>query len=495
MKLSGLFGGGDGPPLLGVAVGAGRVVVRGPTPEEGAGIEVGTDLPVGSEPPAPSELDAGAEGEADRAPTARHPDPLLEALDRALEGLPEGSPLVVALLPDLVTTRTVDAPPMRDRELRAHLSRRPGRYVPRPWPRTVVGLGPKRTAGRSEGTRTVAFADAEVVDRIYGCAADAGHHVVAVIPAGPAWLQAPSTARDSDGVGDRGAAASRNGEAESVRVVRAPTSGRTALHMVREDDLGDLVHRVFPDSPVGRDALARTLDDLSASEVDGEVEEDPWGLAATGARRLGSTLHSEASALPLVSDRIRGRWRARDRRRTVTLAAGALVFLLLAAVSYPLGLRRDLDALRTERRRIQPSVETILELQTRTDDLGGTIRALEREEAGAPRWSEAVAGVASGLPRSAYLTSFRGGGDTLTVDGLAAQATEAVEGLATMPGVEGLRAVGPVRREAISGDRTVERFTLAGVVPWAAGVSPLGRSARTAVFSPEAASPESGVAP
>jgi hypothetical protein len=146
---------------------------------------------------------------------------------------------------------------------------------------------------------------------------------------------------------------------------------------------------------------------------------------------------------------------------------------MLAALAYPVGLRREVQVLQAARREIALSIDTVLSIRARTDRLVNAIEALNLEHAGAPRWSEALAALASALPRSAYLTAFRGVADTLVIEGLAAEATEAVEGLAALSDLEDLRALGPIRREITSDDRSIDRFTLGATVEWHGGAQPL----------------------
>ena len=57
--------------------------------------------------------------------------------------------------------------------------------------------------------------------------------------------------------------------------------------------------------------------------------------------------------------------------------------------------------------------------------------------------------LAIALPRDAYVTSFVGASDSMTLELYAADAAAALEGVRAIPGVASVRMLAPVRREPL----------------------------------------------
>jgi Tfp pilus assembly protein PilN len=98
-----------------------------------------------------------------------------------------------------------------------------------------------------------------------------------------------------------------------------------------------------------------------------------------------------------------------------------------------------------------------------------TLGAAQRTAA---RWSEVVAALSDKLDEDAYLTAFRGRGDSVVVDGLAEHAARAFDAVEKTPGLVSVRAAAPVRREAPSGGPALERFTIAALLGQRTTVAP-----------------------
>ena len=68
--------------------------------------------------------------------------------------------------------------------------------------------------------------------------------------------------------------------------------------------------------------------------------------------------------------------------------------------------------------------------------------------------------MANVLGDDASLTAFRARGDSVFVDGVAGRAAPVFDDMARVPGIAGVRATAPVRREAIEGELPLEHFSL-----------------------------------
>ena len=78
----------------------------------------------------------------------------------------------------------------------------------------------------------------------------------------------------------------------------------------------------------------------------------------------------------------------------------------------------------------------------------------------APRWSSILSSIATQLPDAASLTAFRARGDSIFLDGVADHAAPVFDDVARTPGVSGVRATAPVRRESIEGEAPLEHFSI-----------------------------------
>jgi hypothetical protein len=85
------------------------------------------------------------------------------------------------------------------------------------------------------------------------------------------------------------------------------------------------------------------------------------------------------------------------------------------------------------------------------------LNAIERT---APSWAHAIADLTAALPDAAYLTAFRTRGDSLVVEGLAEQASDAFNAIEQIPTLANVRAGAPVRRELQDDATPLERFTI-----------------------------------
>ena len=86
---------------------------------------------------------------------------------------------------------------------------------------------------------------------------------------------------------------------------------------------------------------------------------------------------------------------------------------------------------------------------------------LNAAERTTPQWTVVLVNVADHLGDDAYLTSFRGRGDSVVVEGIASHAATVFNDLEKTPGLSEVRAAAPVRREAPNGADATQRFTIA----------------------------------
>jgi Tfp pilus assembly protein PilN len=180
----------------------------------------------------------------------------------------------------------------------------------------------------------------------------------------------------------------------------------------------------------------------------------------------------------LVSDDQRADTDEQTRRVVRYAAWGAVALLIVAAGLELWGVHRELGAVRAQRAALKTQVAATLVGRTSVETAFRQLATLNAAQRLAPRWSGIVAGLSEALPDDAYLTAFRGRGDSVVVDGLATHAARAFDAVEKTPGLVGVRAAAPVRREAPSGGPAMERFTIAAqVAPAPPGRPSNGRAA------------------
>lgn len=422
-----------------------RIFRRRGRPRIGVAIAGGEILAACPQPPNAGHSPSIRRVEYVRDPSSEEKPSFEEALRSLLADLPVRSRLTFALLPDLVEVRRVTHPPMSARHLRAHLSRRVERYLVSPGGlRTVAFTG----APDEGGARWVAFAESEVVTGLYRMVRTADVELEAIVPAIWGWGHSAGGRSDEH-------------PSPQVHVVPWPTpEGQPALHVVTKGSTGSLRYRRFPDAPVGRlalsDVLAPADPESGHGRSAGPIEiRDSLRDAALGA------VSTPDSAPRLIAEEQRSLRRRRTRRASAALAGAAALFLLVAAAAHLLGLRRELEVLASERARLAAPVAEASEVWSRTEDLSDALTVLRATARTAPRWSEVLAATAEVLPHSAHLASFHGAGDTLVVQGVAAEAQDVVAGMSDIPGVVKLRMIGPLRQEVLEGNRAIEHFRIA----------------------------------
>ena len=133
--------------------------------------------------------------------------------------------------------------------------------------------------------------------------------------------------------------------------------------------------------------------------------------------------------------------------------------ILAAGIHYQ-GVKRELAQLRAARAAIRPQVEATLVGRSSVDATYRQVAALAGAARGATRWSAILGALAAHLPDDASLTAFRARGDSVFMDGVATRAAPVFDDIAGTPGIAGVRATAPVRREAIEGELPLEHFAI-----------------------------------
>ncbi|HKS06004.1 MAG TPA: PilN domain-containing protein [Gemmatimonadaceae bacterium] len=377
-------------------------------------------------------------------------------------GISEGQ-LTVALLPPLAEARGIELPPLREAEIQQLLARSAAKYFVGARGAQVVGAV-RAKSPTGPATTVAAAASARLVSAIHEAARNAGWTVDAVVPAEAAWCAAGST------WAPRGRA--------SANLLIAHADRTDLLHIadgrlagVRRFRRGSADAALIADASAGvghasvvgnADARRELTQSLSSRglAVDApttgvsEIAEDPELLAAAFA-----TSDAEPA---LVTDAMRAAHAESLRKLIVRIAGVAAVITVIAGVLELWGAKRELASLNEQRAQITPMLSATLVGRTTVEAAYRQLAALNGAEQSAPRWSAVLAQVSARLPKEAYLTGFRGRGDTVTIDGLAERAARVFDAIEKAPLLANVRATAPVRIENLEDGRTLERFTIAG---------------------------------
>jgi hypothetical protein len=399
-----------------------------------------------------------------------------------------GGRLSVVLLPPLTEVRTIPLPPLREEERRRLLERHAARYfVSARVPQVVGTLTRDRVRGGEEQARggepvVAAAASHALVSAIHAAAADAGWTVDAVLPAEAAWSAAALAIWPETAHGTAHLLVSHEGRTDVLRL----EDGRLAAV------------RRFPDAH-DASALADALAENLAARASARV----FALGATGAREtiegalrmqgvrvtappsdwaeraaepdgLAARFAAFAIGPVLKSEEARAAERHAASRVALGLGAAAAALLVVAAGVHLWGVRREVSALRAERATLRPQIQASLVGRSSVETAWRQIAALARDSRTAPRWSALLAELAAHLPDDASLTTLRVRGDSVFLDGSATHAAPVFDDVARTPGLEGVRATAPVRREDAEGGDPLEHFSLGAKLarPGTAGSSP-----------------------
>jgi hypothetical protein len=381
-----------------------------------------------------------------------------------------GGRLAVALAPPLTEVRNIELPPLDESERNRLLARNASRYfVAARGPQVVGTLSPPRRARGTPVPVVAAAASRALIHAIHTAAGDTGWTVDAVVPVEAAWGAAavaiwPRLSRGTahllvhhddrtdllqlddgrlSGVRRfRGAAADSELIASAI-AERPPASGSTRIAAIGR--------------PGPSAELARALGTASTAVL---LPPPEWAELASEPDLLAARFAGQALGPRLESDDMRTVRKSEANRAATIVASAAAALLILAAGINWWGARRELHRIQEERARLKPQIaETLVgrtTIETAYQQLGALAEAAHRT----PRWSAVIAALSAHLSDDAYLAAFRGHGDSVFVDGLADHASQVFDDLARTPGLRGVIATAPVRRETQDDGEALEHFTL-----------------------------------
>lgn len=393
--------------------------------------------------------------------------------------------LHVALAAPLIELRPIVLPPLDEEAMQLLLSRHAGRYFLGARGPQVVGAIRAATVGSETGslesTVLAAAASTRVVTAIEHAAHAAGWQVAGIVPM-EAAVAAAVGARDGGellvlalhGTGTMDALHVAGGALRGVRRLRA---GGADGALIASLSAGHRIHLAGSSDP----ALAKALADLGLTAARGtDAGDDLARIAARGAPLAAGPI--------LVSDDVRAARTARAATRARWLWGSAAALLLASAGLEWWGISRELSAVSAERATLRPKLGTTLVGRSTVETAYRRLGDLQAAERSSPQWSRVIATLASELPEGSYMTTFRGRGDSLVVDGLAERAAGVFEMLERSTVFAGARSAAPVRREVQEGGEALEHYTIALRL---AGLAPVAR-ATAAPGSTPAPRPSSG---
>jgi hypothetical protein len=400
------------------------------------------------------ELNGGANGARERLGAV--------LVDAAKASGLDAPALAVALLPPLSETRTIALPPLREDDRNRFLARNASRYFVGARGAQVIGtVSPMAARGAATTPVLATAAPMQLVQAVHAAGAIAGCAVRAVVPAEAAWAAAatamwPTLARGAAHVAvardDRTDLLSLNeGALTTVRRFRGAQDAAAIAQAVGRGAVG-----VMGDASAAG-ALAGALGGAGArvSTPDARwlaLAERPDALAARFAgAAAGPVIRSEESREQDLSQVRRGAW---------SLFGIAAATLLVAGVVHYYGVKRELAALESARAAIRSQVQASLVGRSSVDAAYRQVASLATVSRNATRWSAVLADLAAQLGDNASLSAFRARGDSIFIDGVADQAAPVFDDLARVPGVSGVRATAPVRRESVEGQPPLEHFSL-----------------------------------
>lgn len=391
-----------------------------------------------------------------------------EALGQALRDAvrahgTDGPEVVVALLPPLAETRTLVLPPLRADERNRFIARNASRYFVNSRGAQVVGTRLAVPNARADvAAPVVATATAQqLVQAVHGAVADAGCAIRAVVPAEAAWAAAAAAIWPSLARGSAQVVMARSDRADLLAVVDGALAG---VRRFRGPTDAAAVAAASAGSPVAVAGPAEAADAMAAALGAAGVRvlrPDPrWRELAERPDALAARFAGHATDLRIESEETRAQQRAAAGRAAAWLAGVAAVVLLVAGVVHLAGVRRELAAVQAERAGIRAQVDASLVGRSSVDAAYRQVAALAGLSRSATRWSHVMAALTDHLPEDASLTALRARGDSLFLDGVALQAAPVFDAVAGTPGLEGVRATAPVRRDAIEGEVPLEHFSL-----------------------------------
>ena len=380
--------------------------------------------------------------------------------------------LVVVLLPPLEETRTISLPPLAEDDRNRFLARNAGRYfVAARGPQVVGSAATAATQSRAKAVGPSAVlataAAQQLTQAVHAASTSAGLALRAVIPAEAAWAAAVMTLWPVFTHGRSHLVVTRDdrtdlltlldGVLQGVRRFRGPGDvAQIATIVTSEGDRSSARLAV-----VGPANAAHAMTNaLTGAGLRVLAPEAKWAAFAAQPDALAARFAADADGLEFRSEASVERDRADARRLAWWAVGAAAAVLLLAALTYYQGVRRELSHVQAGRAAIRSQVEATLVGRSSVDAAYRQVAGLAKADRTARRWSEVLAALAAHLPIDASLTAVRSRGDSVFIDGVAERAAPVFDAIARMPGVASVRATAPVRREAVEGELPLEHFSL-----------------------------------
>lgn len=410
-------------------------------------------------------------------------DALGAALDDAAKASGLTAPaLAVALLPPLAETRTITLPPLREEDRNRFLQRNAPRYFVGARGAQVIGTAlaggaakgaakgatKSATKGAANGAATASVvatsASRQLVEAVHAASALAGCDVRAVVPAEAAWAAAAVAIWPAFARGPASLVVAHDERADVLALHDGVLSG-----VRRFRGAGDAAAIAdVATGPVGvigaPDAAGAMAGALGGAGACVARPDGTWTAFAERPDALAARFAAVAAGPEIRSEETRERDLATVRRVAWTVLAAAGVVLLVSVFVHYQGVRRELAHVRAERAALRSQVEASLVGRSSVDAAYRQVAALAAASRAAPRWSVVLADLTTQLSDDASLTAFRARGDSIFIDGVATQAAPVFDELARVPGVTGVRATAPVRRESVEGQAPVEHFSLGAQV-------------------------------
>ncbi len=388
-----------------------------------------------------------------------------------------GGRLDVALMPPLTEIRRLELPPMGDGELRMLLSRNATRYFVGARAAQLVGtsVAPGRSADALAAVMAAAT-PARLVAALHAAAREAGWTVDAVSPAEGAWCAAatalwPATGRQTSHLLVCGEDRTELLQIEQGKLggVRRFRGGAADAALVAEaigpGDGSSKSSTLSRITAVGANAQRKELTRALASA--GLTVSSPpaeWAERAEHSDLLAAEFAGPNAAPLLRSEATLASKRERAHRTVMRIAAATGVLLLVASGLTLWGAKRQLRAVEADRAAIKPLISATLVGRTSVENAFRQLAALAATQRSAPHWSDVISNLGVHLDDHAYLTSLRARDDSLLVEGVAVSAARAFDSMFQTPGLAGVKAAAPVRRESPQGGPALERFTIGAVV-------------------------------
>jgi hypothetical protein len=393
---------------------------------------------------------------------------LADALREVARASGAAGSLDIALLSPLAELRRLEVPPLQGDALRQLLTRNAARYFVGARGAQVTGaIVPPRKARQPAPGVVATAAPARLVTAIYAAARDAAWTVESLAPAEGAWALAALELWPK--ASWRGApllvlhedrtdfVQVEDGRVVALRRFRAGTADEGLIaEAIGAAGGGARVAALGSAAP--RLALATALQRRGIALL---PPSDEWAAISDHPDALAAAFGGPRAEPQLESDDARTVREVRGRRTFIRTLIGAAALFVLAALLELWGAYRELGAVERQRAELRSQVTATLVGRTSVETAFRQLAALNTSQRSAARWSVVLMALSQQLPEDAYLTAFRGRGDSVIVDGLAKHAARAFDAVERTTGLVNVRAAAPVRREAPSGGPAMEHFTIA----------------------------------